>query len=58
MKIIEIVEVVSNKGKIIDMLKDDRELPREIRQVYNKIRRKRNILPDKKDILKIGHSTC
>jgi uncharacterized protein YlxP (DUF503 family) len=43
MRILEILESISNTGKIFDMLRNDREIYREIRQVYNKLRKKRNI---------------
>jgi hypothetical protein len=48
MKILEILESVRNSGKIFDILGDNRELSREIRQVYNKLRRKHNIGVDEK----------
>jgi len=56
MKILEILESVSNTGKIFDILKDDRELPREIRQTYNKLSKKRISGRTKNDILKVGLS--
>ena len=48
MKILEILESISNTGKLFDILKDDRELAREIRQTYNKLRKKKNLSSDEK----------